>query len=158
MCCCHHHCHCHFPHCCCCCRHAIRPNKMAYRKFRTVSNATLARRHLSVWMFYSILFSMGVQLRKGNCAFKAASIPARRQSEHASPRLFGFIFRRCPPISIFFQVLVSALKRHLRKRHFDTHRGCLPAIGIVSFGKEWQSHKRPWFSREWGFCELSLLV
>ena len=63
---------------------------------RTVSNTTLARRHLSVWIFCSILFSMGGAPAKKESAFtKAAYIPARRQSENAEPRLFGFILRRC---------------------------------------------------------------
>ena len=63
---------------------------------RTVSNASLARRHLSVRIFCTLLFSMGPRgPRTENCAFtKAASVPAHRQSENAGPRLFGFVFRR----------------------------------------------------------------
>ena len=71
--------------------------KCSKNKFRTVSNATLARHPLSVRIYCSILSSMGVHLRKENSAFtKAASIPARRQSENAGPRLFGFIFDAGP--------------------------------------------------------------
>ena len=57
-----------------------------------------------------------MHLRKENCAFtKAASIPARPQSSNAGPRLFGLIYRRCPPISnIFSNFSSSALKRHPR--------------------------------------------
>ena len=47
-------------------------------------------------------FRWRVRLRKENCAFtKAASTAAWRQGENAGPRLFGFIFCRCPPPRIF---------------------------------------------------------
>ena len=71
----------------------------------TVSNATLARRHFIVCIFCSFLFSMGVRPRKEICAVtKAASIPARRQSENAGPRLFWIYFSLLPPSRIFFPI------------------------------------------------------
>ena len=58
--------------------------------------------------FVQFYFQWGVHLRKVDCAFtKAASIPARRQSENAGPRLFGFIFRRCPPSRIYFPIFLK---------------------------------------------------
>ena len=73
---------------------------------RTASNAALAKRYLSVCTSCSTLFSMGGTPAKRQLVFTAAaSIPARRQSEIADPRLFGFIFRHCPPSRIFFQIL-----------------------------------------------------
>ena len=66
----------------------------------------------------NFIFDGGCTCEKKSAFTKAASIPARRQSENAGPRLFGFIFRCCPPSRIFFAMyLSSALKRHLLKRH-----------------------------------------
>ena len=63
-------------------------NKLAFPMFRILN---------------SIFFRWWVHLRRTNCTLaKAASVPARRQSETHGPRLFGFIFRRCPPSQIFF--------------------------------------------------------
>ena len=61
---------------------------------------------------------MVAALAKKKSAFaKAASIPARRQSENAGPRLFGLIFLTLPLIAkIFSNFSSSALKRHLLKR------------------------------------------
>ena len=65
----------------------------------------LSRRHLSVLNFLFNLFSMvGAPAKKKSAFAKAASIPARRQSENADPRLFGFIFRRRPPSRRFFPI------------------------------------------------------
>ena len=102
------------------------PNsQIRWRMLWTVSNATLARRHLSVCIFCSILFSMGAHLRKENCAFtKAASIPARRQRK-CWPRAFWIYFSTLPPISnIFSNFSSSALKRHLLKRHVTLSKHC----------------------------------
>ena len=73
----------------------------------------LSRRHLSVLNFlFNYIFNGGCSCEK------AASIPARRQSENAGPRPFGYIFRCCPPSRIFFSNFSSsAPKRHLLKRH-----------------------------------------
>ena len=61
---------------------------------------------------------MGAPAKKKSAFTKAASIPARHQSDNTDPRLFGFIFRRSPPIlNIFSNISSSALKRHLLKRH-----------------------------------------
>ena len=67
-------------------------------KTRTVSNATLVRRHLSVWIFCSILFSMGVHLLKENCTFTLKRhLSAWRRSENT------YFFWPCPPSRIVFQ-------------------------------------------------------
>ena len=72
---------------------------------------------------FDFIFNGGVHLRKVNCAFtKAASIPAWRQSENAGPRLFGFIFRRCPPSRIYFPILKLSPKAAFAKAAFDTLR------------------------------------
>ena len=83
----------------------------------------LSRRHLSVLIFCSISFSMvGAPAKKKSAFAKAASIPAKRQSENAGPRLFGFIFRCCPPSRIFFQFLELSTKAAFAKAAFDTLR------------------------------------
>ena len=59
---------------------------------------------------------------------RATSIPARRQSENAGPRLFGFIFDSAPISNIFSNSSSSALKRHLLKRHLTLSESCAPPI------------------------------
>ena len=86
--------------------------------YLTVSNATLARHHLSFWsFFFQFYFRWGVQLQTKNAFTKAASRPAGRQSENAGPRPFGLIFRCCPHLEFFSSFSSSELKRHLLKRH-----------------------------------------
>ena len=108
--------------------------------FRTLSNATLARRHLSVEFFVQFHFWGGVHLRKENCAFtEAASNPARRQSENAGPRFFGLIFSTLPPISnsVSSNLLSSSLKRHCLKRRltFSESGGIARASGCKISGR-----------------------
>ena len=47
---------------------------------------------------------VGTPAEKKSTFTTAASMPARQQSENTDPRLFGFIFRRCPPISNIFPI------------------------------------------------------
>ena len=64
---------------------------------------------------------MGCAPAKKKSAFtKAASTLARRQSENADPRLFGFIFRRSPYLEYFFQFLELSTKAAFAKVAFDT--------------------------------------
>ena len=51
---------------------------------------------------------------------KAASIPARRQSENTGPRILGFIFRRRPHLEFFFQFFELNTKAAFAKAAFDT--------------------------------------
>ena len=89
------------------------------RKNRTVSNA-LADTTLVFWIFCSMLFSMvGAPANKKSTFAKAASIP-RWQSENAGPRVFGFIFGRCPPSRIFFQFFELSTKAAFAKAAFGT--------------------------------------
>ena len=66
----------------------------------------------SVVFLCNFIFDGGGAPAKRNCAFtEAASIPARRESENAGPRLFGLTFRRCPPsrtFSPFFELSTKA--------------------------------------------------
>ena len=90
---------------------------------QTVSNATLVDATLVFWIFCSILFSTVGAPAKKKSAFakkKAASMPARRQSENAGPTVFGFIFRCCPPSRIFFQFFELSTKAAFAKAAFDT--------------------------------------
>ena len=65
-------------------------------------------RHLRCVTFSSAQifnFRWGLHLRKESYAFtKAASIPARRQSENAGPRLLLIYFSTLPPISNIFPI------------------------------------------------------
>ena len=72
-------------------------------------------------LFVQFYFRWEVHLQKENCAFaKAASIPARRQSEDAGPRIFGLILRHCPPSRIFFQIFEHSTKVAFAKTAFDS--------------------------------------
>ena len=98
-------------------------------KLQTVSNATSARRHLSVRTFCSILFSMGCTCEKKITRSlkqhlfplfadtKAASIPAWRQSEIMAQGFLDLFFDAATHLEYFFQFSSSALKRDLIKRH-----------------------------------------
>ena len=81
----------------------------------------LSRRHLSVlnFLFYFI-FDGGYTCEKKSAFTKAASIPARQQSENADPRLFGFIFRRCPHLEYSSQFFELSTKATFAKAAFDT--------------------------------------
>ena len=100
---------------------------------RTVSNATLADATLEFLIFCSIFFWMvGAPAKKKSAFAKAASIPARRHSENAGPRLFGFVFRRCPLSRIFFQFFELSTKAASTKAAFDTLQGwCLGWFSLV---------------------------
>ena len=71
-----------------------------------------------------MLFSMVGAPAKRKCALtKAASIPARRQSENACPRLFGFIsyFDDAPHLEYFSNFELNT-KAAFAKAAFDTLR------------------------------------
>ena len=72
-----------------------------------------------------------MRLRKRNpLSLKRYLFPARRQSENAGPRLFGFTFRCCPPSRIFFQCFELSTKAAFAKAAFDTLQ--LPVLGFTT--------------------------
>ena len=83
---------------------------------------------------------VGAPAKKESAFAKAASLPVRRQSENAGPRLFGFIFRRCPPSRrcFFFQFFELSTKAAFAKAAFDTlHKfvaiSCKSAMIVIFF-------------------------
>ena len=66
---------------------------------------------------------VGAPAKKKPAFAKAASIPARRQSENAGPRLFWIYSSMLPPISnIFFRFFELSTKAAFAKAAFDTLR------------------------------------
>ena len=64
---------------------------------------------------------VGAPAKKKSAFAKAASIPARRQSENAGPRLFGFFFDAATHLGDFFQFFELSTKAALLKRHFTLY-------------------------------------
>ena len=114
-----------------------RPQRRSNDHSRTVSNATLADATWVFLIFCLILFSMvGVPANKKSAFTKAASIPARQQTECRDPKLFGFLFRRCPPSWMYFPIF--------RAQHESGK------FAKAAFGTLWHRSNAP-FSEIW-FC------
>ena len=81
-------------------------------------------------IFCSILFSrVGAPAKKKSAFAKAASIPARRQSENAGPRLFGFFFDAATHLEYFSNFFELSTKAAFAKAAFDTLRILVGFVG-----------------------------
>ena len=89
-----------------------------------MSNATLARRHLSVReLLLNDAFDGGCTCTKKNALSQKRHLFLHGDSENAGPRPFGFTFWRCPHLEHFSNCSSSALKRQLLKQHLSLSDG-----------------------------------
>ena len=103
------------------CPRATRPSSGFFRIFIwTLSDATLARRHLKSLIFVQLYFRWRVHLRKENCSHSSGICSHTVTVKMLAPGFFVFIFRRCPPSRMFFQFFELSTKAAFAKAAFDT--------------------------------------